>query len=208
MRSGKASGGFAIIALVVVVAILGVSAACAIKLGAVRERRAREAQLLEVGAAFSEALNSYAEATPRGAQREPMELQDLVRDPRFPGVRRHLRKIFVDPLTGRAEWGIVQSERAAGIVGVYSLAPGRPVKIGNFDPAHEAFAGKTSYRDWIFGPDQSRARALARAGAGRLRSPLEHAGSVPEADDGNPDAAGAVVPADPRYVSPLHAQSR
>jgi type II secretory pathway pseudopilin PulG len=180
MRSGSRTGGFAVIALVVLVAVIGLTAACAIKLGAVRERRAREAQLLEVGNAFSEALNSYAEATPPGSQREPMTLQDLVRDPRFPGVRRHLRKIFVDPLTGRAEWGIVESERAAGIIGVYSLATGRPVKIGNFDPAHEAFTGATSYRDWVFGPDQARARALQRSGEGRFRSPLEHAGTEPE----------------------------
>jgi len=185
MRSGSRPGGFAVVALVVLVAVMGIAAACALKLGAVRERRAREAQLLEVGSAFSEALKSYAEATPRGAQREPMALEDLVRDPRFPGVRRHLRKIFADPLTGRAEWGIVQSERAAGIIGVYSLAPGRPVKIGNFDAAHEAFAGAASYRDWIFGPEQARAYAAARRSEARFRSPLEHAGTEPETDDGH-----------------------
>jgi type II secretory pathway pseudopilin PulG len=208
MRNGSRPGGFAVVALVVLVAIIGIAAACAIKLGSVRERRAREAQLLEVGNAFSEALSSYAEATPRGGQREPMALEDLVRDPRFPGVRRHLRKIFADPLTGRAEWGIVQSERAAGIIGVYSLAPGRPVKTGNFDPAHEDFAGKTSYRDWIFGPDQARARALERGGAGRFRSPLEHAGTEPDPDAGNPALPQGADSADAPHVSPMQAQSR
>lgn len=205
MRSGSRAGGFAVVALVVFVAVLGIAAACALKLGAVRERRAREAQLLEVGNAFSEALNSYAEATPRGGQREPMALDDLVRDPRFPGVRRHLRKIFADPLTGRAEWGIVQSERAAGIIGVYSLASGRPVKIGNFDPAHEAFTGGTSYRDWIFGPEQARARAAGRRNEARFRSPLEHAGTAPETDGSDPAPPQGT---DETRVSPFAAQSR
>lgn len=203
MRNGKARG-FTYLGLVLLLAVISLAAACGVKAGALLHRRAAEAELLEVGSAFSEALASYAAATPRGQPKEPRTLQDLVRDPRFPVPRRHLRKLFVDPLTGNDQWGIVELETGPGIVGVFSLSAARPIKVGNFDLAHEDFTGKTSYRDWIFSVDQARARVLARAAEAKFSSPLDRAGedegaaqdkAAPAAD---PDQAPATG------ISPLH----
>jgi hypothetical protein len=37
-----------------------------------------------------------------------------------------------------------------GITGVYSLAPGVPIKVGNFETVYQSFEDKTTYADWIF----------------------------------------------------------
>ncbi len=95
-------------------------------------------------------LVSYANATPNGQVRVPRSLQDLLKDPRYPNPRRHLRKRYADPITGKDEWGTVPSLDGTGIIGVYSLSNAKPIKIGNFDVAFQNFEGKTSYRDWQF----------------------------------------------------------
>jgi type II secretory pathway pseudopilin PulG len=107
--------GFTYLGLIVTVAIVGLVGAATLKVDALLRRAAAEQELLEIGATFSEALRSYADATPRGQpQLPPPSLQDLLKDPRYPGVRRHLRKIFVDPMTGKAEWGIVYANNPNG----------------------------------------------------------------------------------------------
>jgi type II secretory pathway pseudopilin PulG len=107
--------GFTYLGLIVTVAIIGLVGAATLKVDALLRRAAAEQELLEIGATFSEALRSYADATPRGQpQLPPPSLQDLLKDPRYPGVRRHLRKIFVDPMTGKAEWGIVYANNPNG----------------------------------------------------------------------------------------------
>ena len=95
MRSRARCGGFTYIGLVVLLAILGLVGAAGMKTGSLMQRAAAEEELLDIGAAFSEALRSYAAATPKGQPVQPPSLEALLKDPRFPGTRRHLRKIFV-----------------------------------------------------------------------------------------------------------------
>ena len=199
MRNGKGQG-FTYASLVMLIAVMSLAAACAFKAGALLQRRAAEAALLEVGAAFSEALNSYAEATPRGQSRTPRTLQELVRDPRYPMPRRHLRKVFIDPLTGNDQWGLVELDTGPGIVGVYSLSNARPIKVGNFDLARSEFAGKQRYRDWIFAAEQARAQVAALYANGKLSSPLDRLGD----DDAGADKPDAPREGDDnRFVSPM-----
>jgi type II secretory pathway pseudopilin PulG len=76
--------GFTYLSLIVMVAIVGLVTASAIKLGSVLQRSRAEQELLDIGAAFSDALKSYADATPSGMPPQPPSLQDLLKDPRFP----------------------------------------------------------------------------------------------------------------------------
>ena len=147
-RQGRA--GFTYISLIILVAIIGLVGATAIKLGAVMQRSAAERELLNIGAQFSDALQSYAKATPPGQPTQPPSLKELLLDPRFPAVRRHLRKIFVDPMTGKAEWGITYVAGTTGVVAVYSLSDAKPVKIGNFPARFQGFEGKQRIADWKF----------------------------------------------------------
>ena len=134
--------GFTYVGLVVFVAILGLVGTATLKVDSLLRRAAAEQELLEIGAAFSEALRSYAAATPRGFPTAPPTLQDLLKDPRFPGTRRHLRKIFVDPITGKNEWGVLYQGDKVGVLAVYSLSQAQPLKVANFDARFQNFENK------------------------------------------------------------------
>jgi len=136
--------------MVFFVAMLGLVGAATLKVDTLLRRAAAEQDLLEIGAAFSEALRSYAAATPRGYPTAPPTLQDLLKDPRFPGTRRHLRKIFVDPVTGKDEWGIVYQGDKVGVLAVYSLSQAQPLKVANFDARFLNFENKEHLSEWKF----------------------------------------------------------
>ena len=144
----SAARGFTLVGVLVLVAILGVAAAATVTAGAAMQRRAAEEELLFVGLQYRNAFKSYYESA-AGTQRFPNQLQDLTRDPRFPGVKRHLRTLYADPISGKTEWGTIPAP-GGGIMGVYSLTPGVPLKVAAFPPEFPEFDGKTSYAEWLF----------------------------------------------------------
>jgi type II secretory pathway pseudopilin PulG len=159
--------GFTYLGALILIAVISVAASATLKVGAAMHRRAAEEELLAIGGEFRDAFVSYANSTPLGQPRTPPSLDDLLKDPRFPTVRRHLRRIYVDPISGKQEWGAIQAQPGPGIMGVYSLAEGTPIKIANFDLRFQDFEGKTSYRDWIFMPPSEAivpTQGLARSG--------------------------------------------
>ncbi|MYM32494.1 type II secretion system protein [Duganella sp. CY15W] len=149
-RARAVSGGFTYLSLIIFIAVIALVTAASLKLGSVLQRSRAEQELLDIGAAFSDALKSYADATPQGQLAQPPSLKELLKDPRFPGTRRHLRKIFVDPMTGKAEWGVVYLADKAGVLAVYSLSDARPVKVGNFPQRFAGFEGKSRISEWKF----------------------------------------------------------
>lgn len=140
--------GFTLIGVLILVAVLGIAAAATVKAGAVLQRRAAEEDLLAVGLEYRRAFKSYYESA-QSAQRYPNTLAELLRDPRFPEVRRHLRKIYADPLTGKAEWGLIPAP-GGGIMGVYSLSAETPIKVALFPVEIADFEGKQKYSEWTF----------------------------------------------------------
>jgi len=150
ISTGKRAGGFTYLGLLVLLFIMGMVAAAGLKAGTLMQRAAAEQELLEIGAQFSEALRSYAAATPKGQPQQPPTLADLLKDPRFPNPRRHLRKIFVDPITGRAEWGVMYLADNKGVIGVHSLSDQRPLKLANFDARFLGLENKEKLSDWRF----------------------------------------------------------
>ena len=150
MRTGR-EAGFTYLGLIIFVAIIGLVGAATLKIGSLLQRAAGEEELLEIGAAFSAALDSYAAATPRGGSPYPPSLAELLKDPRSPAVRRHLRKVYVDPLTGKAEWGIVYlGGGETGVVAIHSLSNARPLKIANFDSRFKGLDNKETVSEWRF----------------------------------------------------------
>lgn len=147
----RRQAGFTYLGLIIFVTIIGLVGAATLKIGALLQRAAAEEELLDIGAAFSAALDSYAAATPQGASPYPPSLKELLKDPRVPGVRRHLRKIFVDPLTGKAEWGVVYlGDGTTGVVAVHSLSTARPLKIANFDSRFAGLDNADTISAWRF----------------------------------------------------------
>lgn len=148
----SAHSGFAYLIVLVAVAVTSAIAASALQAGAALARRSAENELLAVGEDFRRALRSYAglpaTAAAGHAVNGPKSLQDLLRDPRQPGIVRHLRQVPADPLTGRFEWGLIEDSNH-GIQGIYSLAPGKPIKQVGGAPGLENQA-PDSYAAWVF----------------------------------------------------------
>ena len=150
MRIGKDQSGFTYLAALIAVAVFGVLLAATGMVWQTAAKREKERELLFVGNQFRRAIQLYYERTPGGsARRYPLSLDDLLKDSRQPSTRRYLRKIYVDPVTNRAEWGLVPAP-GGGILGVYSLSEGAPIKSGNFAYADLDFENKDKYSDWKF----------------------------------------------------------
>jgi type II secretory pathway pseudopilin PulG len=143
--------GFSYIGLLIVVAIVTTGASIAIEASAALQQRAGEEELLAIGAEYRAALESYAAATPFGQPTTPLEWKDLLRDPRQPGVRRHLRRIYADPLSGRSEWGLVRSPDGR-IAGIHSLSRTETWKRADFPPGMEHFVRAQRHDEWVFAP--------------------------------------------------------
>jgi len=192
IRRGR-QAGFTYLGLIIFVTIIGLVGAATLKIGALLQRAAAEEELLDIGAAFSAALDSYAAATPQGASPYPPSLKELLKDPRVPGVRRHLRKIFVDPLTGKAEWGVVYlGEGTTGVVAVHSLSTAKPLKVANFDSRFSGLDNADTISAWRF---KARDPALGQ-GTGQPR-PQPAAPATPAAQPVPPDLPAAAPAAAP-----------
>jgi len=147
MRQRQA--GFSYLIAMFLVAVLGVLSLRGLQSTLTWERREREAQLLNVGAAYYRAIRDYYEGSPGTAKSYPPTLDALLLDERTTTLRRHLRKLYRDPVTGTANWGIVRAPDG-GVMGVFSLSTHKPVKTGGFPLALRGFQDARKYQDWQF----------------------------------------------------------
>jgi hypothetical protein len=152
-----------LLVLLLLVATIALISATAVSVGAMETRRDAEEELLYVGQAFQRAFRSYVDTTQGQAVLGPRSMDELLRDPRVAGVRRHLRRVPADPLTGRAEWGLVKSPDGQ-IVGVHSLAEGTPIKRTGFEPELRQLEDAKSYQTWVFGVAQPASSPQSRPG--------------------------------------------
>lgn len=150
MCSGKSrQAGFTYIGLLITVAMISTVATGSLGAGAALQQRHAEAELLVIGQEFRRALQSYADATPVGMPTEPRALEELLRDPRYPGVRRHMRRIQPDPLTGRPDWGILRAPDGR-IAGIHSMSASAVIRETGFPAGLEGFEKARRHDEWIF----------------------------------------------------------
>lgn len=147
--SSVSQRGYTYFGLLFVVTLIGLGLAGAAMVWKIQQQREKERELLFVGQQYIDAIASYYHAAPGGAKKYPRSMEDLLRDPRFPNIKRHLRKPWRDPLTGSREWEIVYTKEG-GIAGVHSRAEGTPLKQAGFGTLDQLLAGKASYADWRF----------------------------------------------------------
>lgn len=142
------------LALLLGLALGGIALMAAVDVWSLARQRIREQELLFVGDQYRRAIQRYYFGAPRGTGRVlPTSLEDLLEDNRYPVPVRHLRRLYPDPITGSAEWGVLRvGQRVAG---VYSLSEKQPVKRTGFAPGYEQFGDKAAYRDWVFGVSPS-----------------------------------------------------
>lgn len=150
LHSGRGGEkGFTYVWMMFSVALVGIALAGAGQVWRIEARREKEKELMFVGEQFRRAIGSYYENSPGMPKRYPDSLDKLLADKRFPVVRRHLRKIFFDPMTGKNEWGMIRRP-GVGLVGVHSLSVQVPLKRANFIERYAEFSDAKSYRDWKF----------------------------------------------------------
>jgi len=150
-------GGFTYLIVLLFIAVSALALGSVAQVWATAAKREREKELIFVLGQFHQAIQNYVRAStgPQAAQAQaqvavpaealPQELDDLIKDPRAPDVRRYLRRIYVDPMTGSAQWGLIR--RQGRIVGVYSLSEDQPIGK-NYALASIDFNGATKYSDW------------------------------------------------------------
>lgn len=154
MPTGKpAQHGFAYLFALMLIALIGMGLAAAGTLWRTESQREREAELLFIGDQYRQAIKSYYQLDP-AQPRLPQSVDDLLADSRQPGIVRHLRRAWRDPMTG-GEFVLIQAPDGAGIVGVASRSGQRPFKTAGFSQADAAFSEAASYAGWRFIADVS-----------------------------------------------------
>lgn len=152
MRVGRKTGepadrslkrGFSYLVLLWWVSINGVMLAALGKQWQLESRRQAEAEMVFRAAQIREALTSYQLNTPKvlesGAAMDlPRDLADLLEDKRGPHTKRHLRRLWPDPITGDS-WGLVMSN--GRVRGVFSRSERAPLG---------APEGVRAYHEWRF----------------------------------------------------------
>ncbi|HYP85380.1 type II secretion system protein [Variovorax sp.] len=153
----RGQAGYTYIGLMFLVAVMGITLAAAGMVWRTQAQREHEAELLFIGRQFTAAIARYYENTPVGQRPGfPAKLEDLLDDRRWPVPRRHLRRIFIDPMTASTEWGLVRTPAPDNrIMGVYSLSKETPLKRTGFGWPYDAgdiadITAALTYQDWRF----------------------------------------------------------
>lgn len=141
--------GYILIGLLVLIMVSGFALAQVGAKWSEARKREREQQLLKIGDTIRKAIGSYYNQTPGVVKQFPPNLESLLKDDRFPKPKRYLRKLYLDPITKREGWGIVEAP-SGGVMGVYSLSDAKPYKTKNFRPIYKHFENRAYYGEWYF----------------------------------------------------------
>src|SRR5688500_9616590 len=125
----KKQTGFTYIGLLIFIAIAGLGLAAYAEIASTATQREKEAELLFRGNQFQAAIASYY----KKESRYPQSLEQLLEDKRFPMPVRHLRRLYRDPMTGEADWGLLEAP-GGGVMGVVSKCGRRARERGECGP--------------------------------------------------------------------------
>jgi type II secretory pathway pseudopilin PulG len=143
--------GAVLLMVLVSVTLLGLLAGIAGSSWQTIVQRAKEADLLWKGNQIRQAIGIYyttSHAQGAAPKAFPSKLEYLLKDPRFLETKRHLRRLYLDPMTG-TEWELIMAP-GGGIMGVNSSSDKEPFKQDDFAEENINFSGQQSYRDWQF----------------------------------------------------------
>lgn len=171
LKTLRSDGGFTYIATLVTVVVMGIMLAKGAEVWKTKMQRERETELLFRGIQIRDAMrrwyglstNTYGVVTQPGSTtvgkgvttippNAPRlnELKDLLKAPSTAAKQRYLRKLYLDPITGK-DFDVIKGADGR-IIGVKSPSEKAPIKKGNF-PAElfqEDFVDKKKYNEWQF----------------------------------------------------------
>jgi hypothetical protein len=136
----RVQSGFTYLTAILLVAVTAATLGAVAEAWSHARQREKEAELVWIGNQFKEAIGLYYQRSPGTVKRYPEKLEDLLDDRRFLRTQRYLRRLYADPMTGKAEWKPVAAPEG-GIMGVTSLSTAKPIRT--LDAA-------ATYADWKF----------------------------------------------------------
>jgi len=141
--------GFALLAVLTIVIVMGISLGAVGLSWRIIMQREREEELLFRGSQIRDAITRwYALKSVDQAAMPLRDLKDLLKDPRTPQTVRYLRRLYADPMTNK-EWEVI-NDPSKGIQGVASTSQETPLKTAGFPEDLQDFNGKARYSEWRF----------------------------------------------------------
>jgi type II secretory pathway pseudopilin PulG len=148
MQTGER--GFVYVQLLFVLALMGAGLAALGERWTSAAQQERETELMFRGQAFATALQRYQAATPANQPTLPLQLADLLADERRPAVVHHLRRVYLDPFTGLADWRLLRD--ADGRICAVASRSSTPARRRQGVPlAAGANPERARVADWHFG---------------------------------------------------------
>ena len=144
--------GFTYIAVMVLVVIMGITLSMTGRYWDTIAKRDREEELLFRGDQIRKGIETYYKWTAAkhgGKGLYPESLDEMVKSKNSRAPKRSLRRLYKDPVTGKADWVII-TDPSKRVMGVHSASEEEPLKTSNFPLAYAAFEGKNKYSDWVF----------------------------------------------------------
>jgi type II secretory pathway pseudopilin PulG len=151
-RISRRQTGFTFVAVLLLLALAMLGLGVAAPVWSQQAQREREQQLLRIGAIYAQALLSYRDASPGSEARFPDRLEALLVDPRYPGLRRHIRTLYEDPMNPGQPWGVVRDANGR-IAGVHSLSDKSTLSRAAHDLGVVKLRAGARYSDWKFAPE-------------------------------------------------------
>lgn len=142
------SSGFTYLSLLFIIAVIGITLAINGQVWSTMAGREKEAELLFRGSEIRNAIKAYYEAS-SDKKRYPKSLEELISDPMSPVTKRYLRRIYIDPMTNKPDWSLIQAPDG-GIMGVKSISAAVPYKKKNFPDELKGLEDKAGYNEWEF----------------------------------------------------------
>ena len=155
------SRGFTFVWMLAALVVVSLGLAQVGPLWAREVQRDREAELLRLGKLYAEALDGYRRSSPGTLKRYPETLDALLKDERYMGTRRWIRKAYTDPMRPGQPWGLVRDEEGR-ITGVYSASQDAPLQRTPVDLGITRLPEARRYSDWVFTPQTRTDKNLHR----------------------------------------------
>lgn len=102
--------GFTYVWVLLAVALTSAALASVAEQARLSAERQRTVHALWIREQYRSAIDSYSAVEDGTGRRGPERLEQLLRDERGGVVRRHLRMMYPDPVTGRSDWIPVRGE--------------------------------------------------------------------------------------------------
>ncbi len=136
----RLESGFVYLWALFAVVLAGIVMAGTGQMWQTKSQREKEIELMFIGEEFRKAIMSYYNS---GTKQYPESLENLLQDSRTPAIKRHLRKIYLDPITNTTEWGLVE-EPPPGAAGPAANKNPAPSSSSNATPNKNSASSNNS----------------------------------------------------------------